>query len=116
MSRVWTTLLVVALACVIGSSAAFAQEGKKKERKKGEKPSPEQVFKKLDKDGDGKLTLDEAKGKGKRDPEKVEKMFKARDKDSDGVVTLEEFTAPRKHHKKGEKKESPKKEGEKKEA
>ena len=58
-------------------------------------PTPEEMFKKKDKDGDGKLTEAEFLGK-QADPEKVEKAkarFKKLDKDSDGSLSLEEFVA-----------------------
>ncbi len=54
----------------------------------------EEAFKKIDKNGDGKLTLDEFKdGKEGKKLEGAEKRFKAMDKDSDGSVSLEEFKA-----------------------
>ncbi|MBI3839760.1 MAG: EF-hand domain-containing protein [Planctomycetia bacterium] len=53
-------------------------------------PRPEQVFRRLDKNGDGKLTLDEV-------PEErrpmFERIFRRADKDGDKVLTLEEFIA-----------------------
>jgi hypothetical protein len=65
-----------------------------------DKKDPEEVFKKLDKDNDGKLSLTEFIGK--RTDEKAtaaEKTFKAKDKDGDGFLTLEEFKAPVKKNK-----------------
>jgi Ca2+-binding EF-hand superfamily protein len=60
------------------------------------------VFKKLDKDNDGKLT--KAEFIGKREGEKkakAEKAFARKDKDSDGNLTVEEFSAaPKKKNKK----------------
>jgi Ca2+-binding EF-hand superfamily protein len=56
------------------------------------KPSPETVakqFAKADKDGDGKLTLDEAKAGMPR----VAKRFDTLDKDKKGYVTLDELKA-----------------------
>ena len=58
------------------------------------KPTPEEAFKRLDKNSDGKLDL--AEFKGKRDGDKAaaaEKAFKSRDKDGDGFLTLEEYKA-----------------------
>jgi Ca2+-binding EF-hand superfamily protein len=55
---------------------------------------PEEVFKKLDTNADGKLTLDEYVGK--RTGEKADKAkerFAKLDKDSDGSLTLAEFEA-----------------------
>jgi Ca2+-binding EF-hand superfamily protein len=65
----------------------------------GQKPKErdrEAVFKKLDSNSDGKLTIEEMKGKGKRDAAKVEKRFGKLDKDGDKAVTLEEFKATKK--------------------
>jgi hypothetical protein len=63
----------------------------------GAKPKmdPEAAFKKLDKDGDGSVSLEEFKGsaRAKKDPAKAEEFFKKKDKDSDGKLTLEEFKA-----------------------
>lgn len=55
------------------------------------KPTPEETFKKLDKNADGKLSFDEFKGK--REEEKARPQFDAKDKDKDGFLTLEEFKA-----------------------
>lgn len=55
------------------------------------KPTPEETFKKLDKNADGKLTFEEFKGK--RDEAKARPQFDAKDKDKDGSLTLEEFKA-----------------------
>ncbi len=77
--------IAMALALVVGFgsvSAVFAQD----------KKSPEEQFKKLDKDGDSKLTLEEFVGKKKDEAKtKAEEIFKKKDKDSDGKLTLEEF-------------------------
>lgn len=69
-----------------------------------QRPNPEKVFKKLDANSDGSLSLDEFKSgpKGKEHPEKAEEIFKKIDADSSGGVTLEEFKAHRPpHHRKG---------------
>jgi hypothetical protein len=64
---------------------------------KGEKPKrdPAEAFKKLDTNGDGKISLDEFKAGplGKKDPAKAEEIFKKKDKDGDGSLSLEEFSA-----------------------
>ncbi len=60
--------------------------------KEGEKADPEAQFKKMDKDSDGKVTLEEFVGK--KDGEKADKAkaaFAKLDKNSDGSLTLEEF-------------------------
>ncbi|MEN6495608.1 MAG: EF-hand domain-containing protein [Thermoguttaceae bacterium] len=93
MTRFWTTLFALTVACLIGLSAS-AQE-KKDGPKKPPKP-PEEVFKALDKDNDGKVTLDEFKANRKKPEqiERAEKVFKAKDTNNDGSLTLDEFKAP----------------------
>jgi Ca2+-binding EF-hand superfamily protein len=49
------------------------------------------MFKRLDKDGDGKLTIDEYRGK--KEASEVEAKFKGLDKDNDGKLSAEEFAA-----------------------
>jgi Ca2+-binding EF-hand superfamily protein len=49
------------------------------------------MFKRLDKDKDGKLTIDEYRGK--KEASEVEAKFKSLDKDSDGKLSSEEFAA-----------------------
>lgn len=95
-----------ALALSLGlTGAAYAADPPKPEPPKPEPPKteekkpvdPEVAFKRMDKDSDGKLTLEEFKGKKTGDMlAKAETQFKKLDKDSDGKVTLEEFKAGRK--------------------
>ncbi|MEK0445015.1 MAG: hypothetical protein RLZZ399_336 [Verrucomicrobiota bacterium] len=81
--------IVTAIAALLALSAplTFAKE-------KGEKPkhSPEESFKKLDTNGDGKVSVDEFTAKAK-DAEKAKEKFKTLDADGDGSLTLEEFSA-----------------------
>lgn len=83
--------LIVVLTVVLGllSVECFAKGGKKRANN-SPVISAEEMFKKLDLNGDGKLTLAEYKD-AKTDQNEAEKEFKAMDKDGDGAVTLEEF-------------------------
>ena len=56
------------------------------------KATPEEQFKKLDTNSDGKLSKEEFVGKRKGDKAgKAEEMFKKKDKNSDGFLDLAEF-------------------------
>lgn len=92
MSKCIASLLAaVALLLFAAPLNAVAKEGKS---------TPEEHFKKLDKNADGKLSLDEFKGKKAGEKaEQAEAAFKAKDKDSDGFLTLEEFSAKAKKNK-----------------
>jgi hypothetical protein len=83
--------IVYAVAFVLAlgvGSLGFAAQDKK------DKPKPEDQFKKMDKDGNGKLSLDEFVGKKKDEKKtKAEEAFKKMDKDNDSSLSLEEFTA-----------------------
>lgn len=86
--------LAVSLSFAQDAPADPAQEpGKKGGPDKGRRPNPEALFKKLDTNADGSLTLDEFKAGplGKKDPAKAEAAFKKLDGDADGKVTLDEF-------------------------
>ena len=70
------------------------------ESQAGEKPrrDPEAIFKKLDANGDGKLSKDEftkltefSGGRFKDKPELLDKLFARLDANSDGSISLEEF-------------------------
>jgi Ca2+-binding EF-hand superfamily protein len=79
---------MLALSLILGLGAASATAADKP------KATPEEAFKKLDKNSDGKVSSDEFKGK--REGEKADKAvsrFKTLDKDNDGFLTLEEFKA-----------------------
>ncbi len=124
-----TTMKIIAIATTLGLAFTFSvsagdEEGKKKrpegKGQRGRMPSPEQMIKKLDKDGNGTLSLEEfKKGKGaQKKPDRAEQFFKKMDADKDGQLTKDEITEARKkmrqrrgkggkdgdrpHHKKGE--------------
>ncbi len=86
-------ILSLMLALLVATGVAFAKEGNKKGGNAKPKKTVEQVFNAKDTDKDGKLSLDEFKGKVKDSDKlaKLEKVFKALDKDADGFLTLEEF-------------------------
>lgn len=72
---------------------AKAEAKPKDEAKKADKPKPsrEEQFKKLDKDGNGSLSIDEFRGK--REASQAEAAFKALDTNGDGAVSLDEYVA-----------------------
>ncbi len=81
--------LMIMLVAVLGVGVAShaAEEGKKKG-----KGDPEAVFKKKDKNGDGKLSFEEFKGNAPAEKAAgLEKKFKAMDKNANGSIELEEF-------------------------
>lgn len=67
------------------------------------RPNPEEIFKKLDTNTDGSISLDEFKAGplGQKDPAKAEEVFKKIDADSSGGISLEEFKAHRPPHRGG---------------
>ncbi len=72
-----------------------AEAAPEKPEKKGRAVDPAEAFKKMDSNGDGKLSLDEYKAVvGKKDPSRAEERFKKLDKNSDGALTQEEFAVP----------------------
>jgi Ca2+-binding EF-hand superfamily protein len=91
-------LTTILAALALGTSFSFAAD-EKPAAAAGDKPkrNPEEMFKKLDKDSDGKVTLEEFKESpmAKRDGAKPEEMFSKRDKNGDKSLSLEEFSAPR---------------------
>ena len=75
--------------------AAPAAEGEKKPHR-----TPEEIFKALDTNNDGVISLDEFKAgpRGKKDPAKAEEAYKKMNTTNDGKLTLEQFKAG--HHEK----------------
>ncbi len=88
------TLSIMALA----ASLSYGEDTAKPERKR---PDPEKMFKRLDSDSNGSISLAEFKAspRAQRNPEKAGRIFKKIDADSNGEATLDEFKAHRpKHH------------------
>ena len=82
------TLTSLLSVLALSASVSIAADDAKPEKPR---PTPEEMFKRLDKDKDGKLSIDEYRGK--KEASEVEAKFKALDKDSDGKLSSEEFVA-----------------------
>lgn len=87
MTRLIAALsLTAALAC---SASAFAGPAGKDEKKPRD---PDQIFKRLDANGDGKLSFEEFKGQ--RPEERAKKAFARMDANKDDAISREEFKLP----------------------
>lgn len=53
----------------------------------GERPDPTQLLERMDRNGDGKLALQEVQGR-------LAENFDTRDTDGDGFITIEELGGP----------------------
>ena len=83
------TSCLVAAAVVLSSVGSLASAKPNKPAK-----SPEERFSKFDKDGDGKLSLEEFIGKKEGEAkDKATKRFAKLDKNSDKSLSLDEFKA-----------------------
>ncbi|GAA4292871.1 EF-hand domain-containing protein [Aestuariibaculum suncheonense] len=81
-------LSLCALGFIAFSQTAAAQDQQRKQ------PDPETMFKGLDADKDGSVTLEEFKNKKRKreiPAERLESMFTALDTDKSGAFTLEEY-------------------------
>jgi hypothetical protein len=90
MKKLFVALLVLALVGATCPLFAQAQEQQQQQpgAKKAGKRTPEERFKAMDKNGDGKITKDEWKGDAAQ--------FDKADANHDSVITLDEFKAARK--------------------
>mgnify|MGYP003599541082 CR=1 FL=1 len=89
--RKFFTLFTAAMLALGAAAPSFAAD-KPADKPK---PTPEEAFKRTDKDGDGKVT--ESEFIGKQTGEKADarkKQFAAKDANKDGSLTLDEFKAP----------------------
>lgn len=110
--KAWKMVLAVALALLF-CAPGMAQD----EKKKRQQATPEETFKKMDGDSDGKVTKDELKKwadsnermkqAAEKDAEFVSKMFDRMDGDKDGKVTLEEYKKYRESQGRNRKKKDP---------
>lgn len=86
-----------------------AEGDKKRGNRDGDRPhmKPEDVFKKVDADNSGDISLAEFKAgpRAQKNPEKAEEYYKKIDGNSDGKVTLEEFKAGRPEGGRGDRKD-----------
>ena len=103
MKRTWITGILSILAltgrlAVAEDAAKPGEPGKPGDGKHGDRPRPPpgEIFKKLDTDASGKVSLAEFKAgpRAQKDPAKAEEIFKKMDKDSSGDLALEEFARP----------------------
>lgn len=109
--KAWKMVVAAVLALVF-CAPGMAQDEKKKG--KGNRATPEETFKKIDADGDGKITKDELKKWVEsndrmaklleKDAEFVNKMFDKMDADKNGSVSLEEYKKYREEAEKNRKK------------
>jgi len=94
------SILTLCALAICGAFTLHAADGDKP-RKPGEgkpgegKRNPEEMFKKLDSNGDGAVSKDEylAAPFAQKDKAMAEKRFGAQDKDKDGKLSKEEFAA-----------------------
>ncbi len=99
MKMKYSILFAIGLSLLLPLQAD-AKQGKHKQKGTS---TPEEIFKKRDKDGDGMLTKDEFLA-NKKNPTKAEKRFAKLDKNSDGKISLEELKAKKDKAGKGGKK------------
>ncbi len=92
----WIMAALVTTVLLAGSALAAEGEKGEKKREGRQPPSVEDVFKKLDADSDGKVTLEEflKSPRAQQNKERATAFFKKMAGD-DGVLTLEELKAAR---------------------
>jgi hypothetical protein len=108
MKSITTILAALALGTTLALAAdekpaapakaeGAAPTAAKPDAAKGDKPKkdPAEVFKKLDANGDGKISAEEwaASPMAKKDAAKANEIFSKKDKDGDKSLSLEEFSA-----------------------
>ncbi|MGZ0655237.1 EF-hand domain-containing protein [Coraliomargarita sp. W4R53] len=90
------SLLLLVLSSSLISFAAQAKPDGEPRENQGKRPSPEELFQRLDTDESGTLSAEEVKGP-------LAEHFDEIDADSDGQITKEELGAAKKGREKGEK-------------
>lgn len=92
MKSITSILAILALAATVNAADEKKPEAGKK------KASPEEMFKKLDKDANGSVSKEEflASPQAKKDEAKATERFGKMDKDSNGSLSLEEMTPKKK--------------------
>ena len=95
MKTLTSILSALALSTAFATAAAESAKG---ERKKGD---PEAMFKKLDADSNGGVSLEEFKAspRAKKNPAKADEAFKKRDTNNDGSLSLDELKGQRRKKK-----------------
>jgi len=97
-NKMKTTSILTAVLLGLGTAGVLAQEGSDRPEGRGPRPggpggpgqgrpNPEEMFKRLDKNADGKITKDEA-------PERMAENFDKIDKNGDGAITQDELKPP----------------------
>jgi len=102
MRKLWTVAAVMVAVSFLSVSFLRAEDAPKKEQAK--RPSPEQIFKKLDADGNGTLDVAElTKSPRIKEEAKAKEILAKWDANKDGKVCIKEFSEALK---KGQKMES----------
>ena len=92
MKKSLSCVVAVAMVLVMASSLYAKDPAQKKERKK---PTPEEIFAKRDKDGNGSISLEEYIGKKKDGAaDKAKTTFEKLDKNGDGQLCKDEAMRP----------------------
>ncbi len=99
----------------ITAALSFGQDAPKEKGKGGD---PEMMFKKMDTDSNGSVSLEEFKAtpRAQKNPDMAGEIYGKMDSDSDGSVTLDEFKAFKPEKGKGEEKKPGKEKKKKKDA
>ena len=92
MKPLITTIAALAIATPLSFAQTKPANGP---RDQGKLPTPEQVLKKFDTNGDGFLSIDEFKARplAQKHPAAAEAVFKKIDTNGDGKVSLDEMKA-----------------------